>query len=169
MEITKDRVVSIHYELTNPEGEVLDSSKGRDPLTYLHGHGNLIPGLESRIEGWSVSHAEDVHVPAAEGYGDHDPSKTIPAERSQFPAEAQIEPGVQFQAQGPQGPMVVRVVKVEGEKVTLDANHPLAGVDLKFAVEVVDIREGTADEIAHGHPHREGGCCGGGDSCGCEH
>jgi len=160
MEITKDRVVTMHYELTNPEGEVLDSSKGREPLTYLHGHGNLIPGLESRLEGWTAPRAEDVQVPAGEGYGEHDPAKTIPAKRSQFPAEAKIEPGMQFQANGPQGPMVVRVMKIEGEDVTLDANHPLAGVDLKFAIELLEIREATAEEIEHGHVHAPGGSCG---------
>jgi FKBP-type peptidyl-prolyl cis-trans isomerase SlyD len=158
MEIAKDRVVTLHYELTDPEGQVLDTSKGREPLTYLHGHGNLIPGLESRIAGWEAPREEDVKVPAAEAYGEHDSSKTMPAQRSQFPADAKLEPGVQFQANGPQGPMVVRIVEVDGDDITLDANHPLAGVDLKFAIELVDVRAATAEEISHGHVHGPGGC-----------
>ena len=153
MEITKDRVVTMHYELTGPDGAVLDTSRGRDPLTYLHGHGNLIPGLESRLEGWTAPRSESVMVPAKEGYGEHDPKKTIEAKRAQFPAEAQLEPGAQFQANGPQGPMVVKVVSVEGDTIKLDANHPLAGVDLKFAIELVQVREATADELDHGHAH----------------
>lgn len=153
MEIKKDCVVTMHYELTGPDGAVLDTSRGREPLTYLHGHGNLIPGLESRLEGWSVPRSESVLVPAGEGYGEHDPEKTIAANRSQFPADAQLEPGTQFQANGPQGPMVVKVVKVEGDQITLDANHPLAGVDLNFAIELVQVREATADELDHGHAH----------------
>jgi FKBP-type peptidyl-prolyl cis-trans isomerase SlyD len=157
MEITKDRVVTLHYELTDPEGEVLDSSKDREPLTYLHGHGNLIPGLESRLEGWSAPRSETVKVPAQEGYGEHDPEKKIQAKRNQFPADAKIEPGVQFQANGPQGPMVVRIVEVEGDQITLDANHPLAGVDLSFEVEVLEVRDATPDELDHGHAHGRDG------------
>ncbi|MFP4281493.1 MAG: peptidylprolyl isomerase [Opitutales bacterium] len=157
MEIAKDRIVTIHYELTDPEGKVLDSSRGREPLTYLHGHGNLIPGLETRIAGSTAEDSLEVTVPAAEGYGEHDSSKTIPAQRSQFPAEAKIEPGAQFQAEGPNGPMVVRVMKIEDDVVTLDANHPLAGVDLKFAVDVVEVREASEEELAHGHAHGPGG------------
>lgn len=157
MNIAENRVVTMHYELTGPDGTVLDSSKGREPLTYLHGHGNLIPGLESRIVGTEPATTLEVLVPAKEGYGEHDPEKTLPAKRSQFPAEADIQPGSQFQAQGPEGPMVVRVVKVEGDEVTLDANHPLAGVDLKFAVEVLDVRDATPDELSHGHAHGRDG------------
>lgn len=158
MKIAKDAVVTMHYELTDPDGQVLDSSRGREPLIYLHGHGNLIPGLESRLEGWTAPHTEAVKVPASEGYGEHDPDKTIPAQRSQFPAEADLAPGVQFQANGPQGPMVVRIAEVDGDHITLDANHPLAGVDLKFAIELVGVRAATDDEISHGHVHPDGGC-----------
>ena len=153
MEIAKDRIVTMHYELTDPEGTVIDSSRGREPFAYLHGCGNLIPGLETRIEGWVEGRKEDVQVPASEGYGEKDPSKILPAKRNQFPAEADIVVGMQFQAEGPQGPVFVQVTKVEGEDITLDANHPLAGVDLKFAVEIVSVREATASEIDHGHPH----------------
>lgn len=157
MNISQDRIVTMHYELTDPNGEVLDSSKGREPLTYLHGHSNLIPGLENRIEGLAANAEVEVEVPAAEAYGERDPAKTIPAKRSQFPAEAKLEAGVQFQADGPQGPMVVRVIKVEGDDITLDANHPLAGVDLKFAVQILEVREASAEEIDHGHAHGPGG------------
>lgn len=158
MKIAKDCVVTLNYELTDPQGQVLDSSKGREPLTYIHGHGNLIPGLETRIDGWEAPRSEDVQVPASEGYGDHDPEKTIPAQRSQFPADAELTAGVQFQANGPQGPMVVRIAAVDGDDITLDANHPLAGVDLKFAIELIDVRAATEEEISHGHVHGPEGC-----------
>lgn len=147
----------MHYELTGPDGSILDSSKERDPLTYLHGHGNLIVGLETRIAGMEPPASAEVLVPAKEAYGEHDPSKTVPAKRSQFPAEATIEPGAQFQADGPNGPMVVRVSKVDGDEVTLDANHPLAGVDLKFSIEVLEVRDATKDELEHGHAHGRDG------------
>ena len=97
-------------------------------------------------------------MPASEGYGEHDPEKTIPAQRSQFPADAELAPGVQFQADGPQGPMVVRISAVDGDEITLDANHPLAGIDLEFAVELIEVRAATEDEISHGHVHGPEGC-----------
>ncbi len=157
MKIEKNSVVTMHYTLTSPQGEVLDSSREREPLAYLHGHKNIIPGLENRLEGESKGVSLKVKIPAAEGYGDHDPQKVLPAKRTQFPPEADLKEGMQFQANGPQGPMVVRVLKVEGDDVTLDANHPLAGVDLTFDVEILEIREATSDEIDHGHVHGPGG------------
>jgi len=153
MEIAQDSVVTINYTLRSPEGTVLDSSAGRDPLVYLHGHGNLIPGLEAELLGKPANQKLQVEVPAAQGYGERDPERVIPAKRSQFPAEAELEVGSTFQTNGPQGPMVVKVAKIEGEDVTLDANHPLAGVDLNFEVEIISIRAATSDELEHGHVH----------------
>lgn len=157
MQIEKDSVVTMHYTLTSPEGEVLDSSREREPLAYLHGHKNIIPGLENRLEGQKPGASLVVKIPANEGYGEHDPNKVLPATREQFPPEADLQEGMQFQANGPQGPMVVRVLKIEGDQVTLDANHPLAGVDLTFDVEIIEVRDATYDEIEHGHVHGPGG------------
>ncbi|HSH09480.1 MAG TPA: peptidylprolyl isomerase [Oceanipulchritudo sp.] len=153
MQISADHVVSMHYVLTSPTGEVLDSSEGRDPLAYLHGHGNIIPGLEKQLEGKSVGDKLVAEVPAAEAYGERDPALVLEATRSQFPAEADLQPGMRFQAQTPEGNQVAEITKVEGDTVTVDTNHPLAGVDLTFNVEIIDIRAATEDELDHGHVH----------------
>ncbi|MGE9291234.1 MAG: FKBP-type peptidyl-prolyl cis-trans isomerase [Puniceicoccales bacterium] len=151
MEIEKDRIVTMHYTLRGDDGTVLDSSEGKDPLSYLHGHGNLIPGLESRIEGKAQGEKMEVKVPSGEAYGAIDPQKKFDVPRTQFPPDADIQPGSQFRAEGEGGPVVVRVDSVDGDTVKIDANHPLAGVDLNFNVEVVEVREATAEEIEHGH------------------
>jgi FKBP-type peptidyl-prolyl cis-trans isomerase SlyD len=143
----------MHYTLTSPDGEVIDSSQGKDPLAYLHGHGNIIPGLEKQLEGKAAGDKLTAEVPAAEAYGDHNPALIVEAARSQFPEDVTLEPGMRFQAQTPQGPRVAQVTKVEGDTITVDTNHPLAGVDLKFAVEVVEVREASKEEIDHGHVH----------------
>ena len=151
MEIEKDKVVTIHYTLRGGNGEVLDSSEGKDPLSYLHGHGNLIPGLETRIEGGSAGAEMDVNVPSQEAYGEVDPAKKFEVPRAQFPEGAEIAPGAQFRAEGSNGPVVVRVDSVNGDQVTIDANHPLAGENLDFSVKVVDVRQASPEEIEHGH------------------
>lgn len=157
MQIEKDSVVTMHYTLTSPEGEVLDTSREREPLVYLHGHKNIIHGLENRLEGEKAGKSLQVRIPAKDGYGERDPEKVLPATRKQFPPEAELTVGMQFQANGPQGPMVVRVEKIEGDEVLLDANHPLAGVDLTFDVDIVEVRDATYEEIEHGHVHGPGG------------
>jgi len=161
MQASTDKVVSMHYTLTAPDGEVLDSSQGKDPLVYLHGHGNIIPGLETQLAGKSAGDKLVAEVPAAEGYGEHNPERIVEAARSQFPPDAELEAGMRFQANTPQGPQVAQIIKVEDETVTVDTNHPLAGVDLKFDVEITDVRDATKEEIDHGHVHT--GQCGCGD------
>lgn len=153
MQVEKDRVVTMHYSLKGENGQILDSSEGKDPLSYLHGHKNLISGLESRIEGCKPGDETEVLVPAAEGYGPVDPAKEFTVPRSQFPSDANIEPGSQFQADGEAGPVVVKVKAVEGDQITIDSNHPLAGVDLNFNVAIIDVREASPEEIDHGHVH----------------
>lgn len=153
MEVAKDHVVQMHYTLTSPDGEVLDTSRERGPMAYLHGHGNIIPGLETAVEGLGAGETKEVEVPAKEAYGDHNPELIVEASRSQFPEEAKLEQGATFQAQTPQGPRIVKIDAVEGDVVKVDTNHPLAGVDLKFDVEITDVREATSEEIDHGHIH----------------
>lgn len=157
MQIANACVASIHYTLKNDAGEVLDSSEGREPLLYLHGAGNIIPGLESALDGKAVGDQLNVQVDPEQGYGPHreDLIQTVP--RDQFQGVDQIDVGMRFQAESNQGPMVVTVTAVDEQNVTVDGNHPLAGENLNFEVEVVEVREATAEEKDHGHPHGPGG------------
>lgn len=162
MQITDGTVVSMDYALRNDEGTILDQSQPGQPLTYLHGHKNIIPGLESALSGKSVGEQVEVRVNPEDAYGESNPAleQVVPKER--FQGIENIEVGMQFQASTEQGPVSVRVVKVEGEEVTVDGNHPLAGQHLNFDVTVQDVRSATEEELAHGHVHQSGGCCGGG-------
>jgi FKBP-type peptidyl-prolyl cis-trans isomerase SlyD len=153
MKIAQDSVVSIHYTLKDDAGQVLDSSSGGEPMAYLHGFGNIIPGLENALEGRGAGDKLDVTVAPEHGYGERDDRLVQDVPRSAFRGVADIAPGMQFQAQGPQGVRVVTVTKVEQETVTVDANHPLAGQTLHFAVEVTEVREASAEELEHGHVH----------------
>ena len=157
MQIAERCVASFHYTLTNAEGEVIDSSSGRGPLTYLHGSGNIVPGLEREMAGKQVGDRFDVVVAPEEGYGPRHPGLIQVVPRVAFQGVDQIEVGMQFHAQGPQGPMAVTVTRVEADEVTVDGNHPLAGVALHFAIEVTEVREASAEEVQHGHVHGEGG------------
>lgn len=154
MQIGRHSVVSIHYTLRNDSGEVLDSSNGQAPLVYLHGAENIVPGLEQALDGRGVGDKFEVAVPPALGYGEHDPQLLHQVPRSAFQGVDQIMPGMQFQAGGQGAPVVVTAVTAE--TVTIDANHPLAGVRLNFSIEVVEVRESTDQERAHGHVHAGG-------------
>ncbi len=154
MKIQENRVVSIHYRLTNEAGEELDSSAGRDPLSYLHGTNSLIPGLESALTGQVAGDSLKVTVQPADAYGDVNPDlvQTVPI--SAFDSPENVKPGVQFQAQSPDGQVqLITVQDVTDEGVTINANHPLAGQVLHFDVTVEEVREASAEEIAHGHAH----------------
>jgi len=154
MQVAQDKVVSIDYTLTGPQGEVLDSSQDRGPLTYLQGVGNIIPGLEKQLEGKSTGDQVKVTVPAAEAYGERDERLVQPVPRDSFKGVERLESGMRFQASGPNGAQgVVTIVSVDQNEVTIDANHPLAGVPLTFDVTVVDVRDATEEERAHRHAH----------------
>ncbi len=157
MQIAQNSVVAFHYTLTNDAGEVLDSSEGRDPLTYLHGSGNIIPGLEKELEGRGNGDKLKVAVEPGEGYGDVQPALVQEVPRDAFQGVDEVQPGMQFQAQTQEGPLMVTVTKVEGDTVTVDGNHPLAGERLNFDVEITEVRDATEEEISHGHVHGEGG------------
>jgi len=147
-------VVSMHYTLTNNEGEVLDSSEGADPLVYLHGAGNIIPGLEKALVGKAAGATLQVKVPPAEDYGEVEADLQELVPLSAFQGVDKVEPGMVFQAQGSDGQLRrITVTAVEGDNVSVDGNHPLAGVELTFDVEIVEVREATAQEIDHGHVH----------------
>ncbi len=157
MQVSENKVVSIHYTLTNEKGEILDTSSGGEPLAYLHGMGNIIPGLEKALTGKSVGDSMNVTIPPEEAYGLRDESRMQTVPRSAFEGIERIEPGMQFQAQSEHGPVMITVAAVEGDTVTVDGNHPLAGETLVFAVEITDIRDASPEELAHGHAHGEGG------------
>jgi FKBP-type peptidyl-prolyl cis-trans isomerase SlyD len=157
MLIAQDKVVLIHYTLTNDEGKTLDSSAGGDPLAYIHGQGNIIPGLEKALEGKQAGDKLTVKVEPAEGYGERDDRMVQQVPRRQF-GGANVQPGMQFHAQTSQGhTRVVTVTGVVGDMVTVDGNHPLAGEHLTFEVEVTEVREASAEEMEHGHVHGPGG------------
>jgi len=157
MQITKDRIVSIDYTLTAPNGQVLDTSDGKGPLSYLHGKGNIIPGLEQALEGKASNDHINVTVQPEQAYGKRDEALVQPVPRDRFPGAQDIKPGMQFQAQSPQGMRVVTVVGVDDKNVTVDANHPLAGIPLTFDVTVREVRDATPEELSHGHSHAAGG------------
>lgn len=178
MQIAADSVVSMDYTLKNDAGNIIDQSQPGQPLTYLHGHGNIIPGLEAALLGKAVGESVDVRVEPAQGYGENNPSLEQVVPRERFQGVESLEIGMQFQASTEQGPVSVRITKVEGEEVTVDGNHPLAGQHLNFSVTIQDIRDASDEEKAHGHISQAGGgCCGGGGgdagegseggSCGC--
>jgi FKBP-type peptidyl-prolyl cis-trans isomerase SlyD len=157
MQIADEMAVLIHYKVSSPEGEVLDSSEGDEPLAYIQGQGNIVPGLEQALLGKKAGDKVQITVTPEEGYGVHEPEKVQTVPRNAFDTETKIEPGMQFQAESEDGDVIVTVTEVTEEEVTVDANHPLAGQTLHFDVEVVSVRPCTEEELEHGHIHGEGG------------
>jgi FKBP-type peptidyl-prolyl cis-trans isomerase SlyD len=157
MQIKKDSVVSIDYILTDDQGNVLDSSKDREPLAYLHGYGGIIPGLESQLDGRQTGDQLQVSVAPEDGYGQRNESLCQEVPRSQFDGIDDLDVGMRFRVDSNAGPMVITVTEINDDSVTVDGNHPLAGVPLNFDVTVRDVRDATAEELEHGHVHPPGG------------
>lgn len=157
MQIADRCVAYFHYTLTNDAGDVLDSSNGRDPLPYLHGKGNIVPGLEKALAGKTVGDKLDVVVAPEEGYGPRIDSLVQIVPKAAFQGVDKLEPGMQFQAESNMGPVSVVVTAIDGDNVTVDGNHPLAGETLHFAVEITEVREASVEEVLHGHVHGVGG------------
>jgi FKBP-type peptidyl-prolyl cis-trans isomerase SlyD len=155
----KPNVVTFHYTLHDPQGALLDTSRGGEPVVYLEGAGQIIDGLDARLRGRPAGAKATVLVPAAEAYGARDASLVQKLPRSRLPVEGELRAGDRFQAGPDRHAPVVTVVSVEGDEVLLDANHPLAGVDLTFEVEIVAVRAAAADERRHGHAHGPDGAC----------
>ncbi len=147
-------VVSMHYTLTDDEGTTIDSSEGAEPLSYLHGAGNIITGLEKALVGKVEGDALQVDVAAAEGYGEIQPELIHIVQRAAFEGVESIEVDMAFEAHTPEGGVQRIVVRqIEGDDVTVDANHPLAGMDLYFEVKIITVRDASAEELTHGHAH----------------
>ncbi len=157
MQIGERSVATFHYTLTDAAGKVIDSSDGREPLTYLHGSGNIVPGLEKEMSGKQQGDVFNVVVAPEEGYGMPNPMMIQVVPREAFQGVDTLEVGMEFQAQTPQGPMSVAIAKIDGDEVTVDGNHPLAGQTLHFAIEVTDVRDASLEELTHGHVHGPGG------------
>jgi FKBP-type peptidyl-prolyl cis-trans isomerase SlyD len=152
------RIVTFHYTLRDPAGRVLDSSAGCDPITYLEGAGQIIDGLDQRLRETEAGAKVRVQVPAAQAYGEHDPGQVQRVKRAALPVEGELRVGATFRAGDDRYAPVVTVAAVEGDDVLLDANHPLAGVDLTFDVEVVSARPATTEELRCGHAQGAAGC-----------
>lgn len=156
MKVAADHVVQIEYTLTNAEGEVLDQSNGQ-PLAYLHGHHNLIPGLESELQDKEIGAKFTATIVAAEAYGEIEPMLIQQVPRDLFEGVDTLEVGMRFEAQSDQGMQSVVIKAIDGDMIMVDANHPLAGQDLTFDIEIINVRSATSEELDHGHAHGDGG------------
>jgi len=158
MQITKNTVVTLEYTLKDKDGTLIDQSSGDEAFVFIHGVGGIIPGLETALEGKSAGDALSVEIEPEEAYGQRDDALVAEVPLDRFEGAGEIQAGMQFQTADEDGtPRIVTVVKVEGDTVTVDSNHPLAGIDLCFDVKVLDLREATAEELEHGHVHGPGG------------
>lgn len=161
--IANDHVVEIHYTLKTEGGEVIDSTEGLSPLAYIHGKNNIVPGLERQLAGKKAGEAFKVIVSPEEGYGPKNPNLIQVVTKDKFRNPEDIKIGMQFKVPAENGhAMMVEIVGIEGDQVTLDANHPLSGMNLHFDINVASVRPATEEELAHGHLHMGAGCCGGG-------
>lgn len=151
--IDKDRVVRVHYDIRDTAGALVESSRDQEPFAVLHGHGALLPALESALVGHRAGDRVDVTLEPEDAFGERRDDWTQRVSKKYFPNAAKLKPGMQTQLQTDQGVRSVTVVKVGGKVIDVDLNHPLAGKTLRFELEVVDVREATAEEIAHGHAH----------------
>lgn len=158
MQIAANKAVAIDYTLTNDAGEVIDSSAGAAPLVYLHGAGNIIAGLEKALLGKQAGDEINAAIEPGEAYGEYSAELITTLSRAMFEGVDELEVGMQFHASGPDGGMqIVTIRDIDGDDVTVDGNHPLAGQRLNFQVKVVSVRDASAEEVAHGHVHGEGG------------
>ena len=156
MQVADNTAVSIHYTLTNDEGEVLDSSRDNEALVYLHGGGNIVSGLENALEGKVAGDKFNVRIAAEDAYGELQDDMIQVISRDMFEGIDEIEVGMQFHADVSYGTGVVTVVAIADDEITIDGNHPLAGLALTFDVEVLEVRAATEEEASHGHIHGEG-------------
>lgn len=151
------QVIGFHYTLKDKEGNLIDTSVESSPLLYLEGSGQIIPGLEKEITPLNVGDKKDIEVKAADAYGEVIEDLRITVQKSQFPADKDLQIGDQFQVNEEENAPIFTVIEIEGENIHIDGNHPMAGHDLFFEVEVTEKRAATPEEVSHGHAHGEGG------------
>lgn len=156
MNVEKNKVVSLDYTLKDSDGETLGSSQGKEPLTYLHGAGNIIPGLEVALSGKAAGDSVSVVIEPENGYGQRDESQVAKIPRENLQGVEDLAIGMQLEAKSPSGTRLVNVVDLDKDTVTIDGNHPLAGMTLHFDLQVNDVRDATLEEVQHGHAHTEG-------------
>lgn len=161
MNIVENSVVEMHFELKNGEGKLLDSSEGQEPLLYMHGKNQMLPALEKQLEGKAAGDKLNAVITPEEGYGRRVDEAVMDVDIAEFGegADEQIHVGLQFIAQGDEGDRLATVVARDGDKVTIDLNHPLADEELHFDINVVSVREATEEELSHGHVHAHGDSC----------
>ncbi len=157
MQVAANTVVAFDYVLTAPDGKVIDSNEGAGPLAYIHGQGQIIPGLEAALEGRTTGDAFQVTVPPEKAYGVRDSALVQVVSRDMFESVNELEVGMRFRASLEDGEHVFTIVGLDDKQVTIDGNHPLAGTTLKFDVKVVEVRAATSEELDHGHVHGAGG------------
>jgi FKBP-type peptidyl-prolyl cis-trans isomerase SlyD len=172
LKVEKDLVISMDYEL-KVENSIIDFSEEGDPIIFLQGHGNIIPGLEKAIQDMKIGDSKEVFVKAADAYGEFDPENFTEVPRTGFPEEIPLEVGTEIGVNDENGEeLSAYIEEVDVDKITLNFNHPLAGKDLEFKVKIVGIREATAEELEHGHIHGSDECecdCENEEDCDCEH
>ncbi|HYO60216.1 peptidylprolyl isomerase [Archangium sp.] len=158
MKVSKDSVVSLEYRLHLGDGKVVDESEPGQPLAYMHGRGQIVPGLEGQLEGMTAGESKKVVVSPSQGYGEHDPRGLQEVPRAMFPQDAHLQPGMSISAQTADGDVIpITIREVKGESVVVDLNHPLAGKTLHFDVTVREVRVASEEEREHGHAHGPGG------------
>ena len=157
MTIKNDKVVLIHHTLKDDKGETIDSSDGQEPLGYLHGKKNIVVGLESVLDGQKAGQKLNVIVKPEDGYGIYDEKMKQEVEKSKFGKEAELQVGARFQAETPQGVTIACIKEIKDKTVIVDFNHELAGKTLYFDIEILDVRDASAEELEHGHVHGTGG------------
>jgi FKBP-type peptidyl-prolyl cis-trans isomerase SlyD len=153
MTVANNKVVEIHYVLKDRDGELIDSSEGQTPLAYIHGIGNIIPGLEKELEGKNIGDKVKAVIPPAQGYGEYEEKMVHKIPKENFKDQSQIKIEAQFRVEMEDGPRIATITQIEENDVTVDMNHPLAGEELHFDVEVMAVRDATDEELSHGHVH----------------
>lgn len=156
MKIEKNKVITIDYTLKDDEGTILDTSDGREPLSFIQGLGNIIPGLEKAFEGKNIGDSFSVSIAPDDAYGPYNEQMIFSVPADKFQNKDELKVGMQVQAQTEHGPQILSVIGIEGDEIKLDGNHPLAGMTLNFDIIINDVREATPEELDHGHVHLEG-------------
>jgi FKBP-type peptidyl-prolyl cis-trans isomerase SlyD len=158
MAIGANKVVTLNYDLSDDKGNLIQSTKEQAPFVYLSGNNQILPKLEQAVDTMIIGSKKNITLNSSDAYGDYDEKAVQQVKKEEFPADADLKAGMEFMAQSPDGNPIPFVIKeVLDEEITIDFNHPLAGKNLNFDVQLVDVRDATAEELQHGHVHGAGG------------